>query len=233
MSHDHSAPPAPPPLTVDGPPPPPAPPEVKSSKLITTLAAFGAVAGLLIVIVFQWAQPKIEAHQAETIRDAIGEVLAHPQGVHSVFVYKGALVDSVPAGVDTTGLDKIYAGTDGDGRLKGYALTWAEPGFSDNVSVIFGYDPASQKLLGMKVLEQKETPGLGDKIVKDSAFVKGFAGALSPIKGIKRGTARTDEHQVDMITGATISSRAVITTINTRLEKLGPLIKAYRSGGAR
>ena len=36
-----------------------------------------------------------------------------------------------------------------------------------------------------------------------------------------------------MITGATISSRAVINTINHRLEKVDPLLKAYRYGGSR
>ena len=79
----------------------------------------------------------------------------------------------------------------------------------------------------MKVLENKETPGLGDKIEKDSAFVSGFEGVVPPLEGVKTGRGTGDESEVDMITGATISSRTVIEIINRRLESLGPMIDVY------
>lgn len=236
MSHDHTtAPPAPPaPTGATVTPLPGTPPPVKSSSLISTLTVFGAVAGALIVVVFQWAIPRIERHRAEVLQTAIKEVLGEPPTVRTVFVYKGQLTEALPAGVDSTGLDRVYLGAAADGTPKGFAITAGEAGFADVISLIFGYDPAGEKVLGMKVLEEKETPGLGDKIEKDSAFVNGFEGALSPMQGIKRTTAKTDPHQVDMITGATISSRAVINIINHRLEKVGPLLKGYtprRQGG--
>ena len=117
-------------------------------------------------------------------------------------------VDSLPAGVDSAGLDRVYLGLDAAGKPRGFAITAGEPGFADVINLIFGYEPASGKILGMKVLEEKETPGLGDRIEKDTAFVNGFSGPLAPIQGIKRTIAKTDPHQVDMITGATISSPA-------------------------
>jgi electron transport complex protein RnfG len=231
VSHDHSAPPqgasvTPLPHTLP-------PPEVKPHKLILTMAGFSAIAGVLIVVAFQSTKPRIEHNRAVVLAAAIDEVLAAPPTVRTVFVYNGALVDSLPAGVDSTGLDRVYLGLDQAGKPRGFAVTAGEPGFADVIDLIFGYDPASRKILGMKVLEEKETPGLGDRIEKDSAFVNGFSGPLAPIKGIKRTTAKTDPHQVDMITGATISSRAVINTINHRLEKVGPLLKGYRYGGSR
>jgi electron transport complex protein RnfG len=102
----------------------------------------------------------------------------------------------------------------------------AEAGFQDLVKVIFGYDPKTKQLLGMKVLESKETPGLGDKIEKDQAFVSQFAGAQVPLVGIKMGK-RSNPSEVVMITGATISSKAVIRIINNVLKRLGPLVDAY------
>jgi electron transport complex protein RnfG len=77
----------------------------------------------------------------------------------------------------------------------------------------------------MKVLEEKETPGLGDRIEKDTAFVGGFAGALTPLKGVKRGQSK-EPSDVDMITGATISSRTVIRAINKTLDRLRPALAA-------
>lgn len=229
MSHDHTVAPPPPETTVA--PPPGTPPPVKASALVGTLTIFAAVAGMLIVVVFQWAQPKIERHRAEVLQAAIKEVLGEPSAVHTEFVYRGRLVDALPAGVDSAALDRVYLGLDASGAPKGFAVTAGEPGFNDVISLIFGYDATSGKILGMKVLEEKETPGLGDRIEKDSSFGKGFTGALSPIKPVKRGSETGDKHEVDTITGATISSRAVINTINHRLEKIGPLLKGYRQGG--
>ncbi len=233
MSDHTAAPPAPPSSGSETPvtPLPGTPPQVKSTKLIVTLTAFGAIAGALIVTAFQLTKARIDRHKADVLQAAAKEVLGAPATVRTVFVYQGRLVDALPAGVDSAGLDRVYLGTDASGRAKGFAVTAGEPGFSDVINLIFGYEPASGRIIGMKVLEEKETPGLGDKIEKDTAFVHGFTGALSPIQGIKRTTEKTDPHQVDMITGATISSRAVINIMNHRLEKIGPLLKGYRQGG--
>lgn len=229
MSNDPTMTVEPPEATVV--PLPGTPPPVKPASLISSLTAFGAVAGALIVVVFSWTKPNIDRNKAQALQDAAKEVLAEPAAIRTVFVYKGQLVDSLPAGVDSAGLDRVYLGTDEQGNAKGFAITAGEPGFADVINLIFGYEPGTGKILGMKVIEEKETPGLGDKIEKDSLFVNGFEGALSPIKGVKRGTAHADKSQVDMITGATISSRAVINIINHRLEKVGPLLKGYRQGG--
>lgn len=233
MSHDHSGPPEGGATVTPLPQAAPPPPDVKPHKLILTMAGFSAIAGLLIVVAFQSTKPRIERNKAAVLAAAINEVLAAPPKVRTVFAYRGQLVDSLPAGVDSTGLDRVYLGLDENGQPRGFAITAGEPGFSDVIDLIFGYDSGSGKILGMKVLSEKETPGLGDKIEKDTAFVNAFSGPLAPLQGIKRTTAKTDPHQVDMITGATISSRAVINTINHRLEKVGPLLKAYRYGGSR
>jgi electron transport complex protein RnfG len=79
----------------------------------------------------------------------------------------------------------------------------------------------------MKVLESKETPGLGDKIEKDMDFVTAFDGVAAPIEGVKAGDGSGDPHEVDLITGATISSRTLIRIINNALERLEPMLDAY------
>ena len=67
----------------------------------------------------------------------------------------------------------------------------------------------------MEVLESRETPGLGDKIYKDAEFVGGFS-ALSvepEIVAVKKGT-KSQPNEIDAITGATISSKAIVRIIN-------------------
>jgi len=204
--------------------------DVPAARLVGTLAIAGAMAGMLIVTVFQWAQPRILAHQAQVLGAAIREVLHDPDHYQTLFVIDGALTAELPAGQDSTGLDRVYLGFDASGAPTGFAIVGAEPGFQDVIRLIFGYDAGRHRLLGMKVLENKETPGLGDKIEKDTTFAAGFAGVLSPIRGVKKGAGTDKDDEVDMITGATISSRAVIGIINHRLEQIGPLLEKYHAG---
>jgi electron transport complex protein RnfG len=203
--------------------------EVPSWRLILTLALAGAMAGLAIVVVFGWAEPRIEAHRAAALRAAIQEVLGGPERYETLFVVDGSLTAALPAGADSSGLDRIYAGYAADGRRMGFAIAGEKPGYQDIVGLIFGYDAESDELLGMKVLESKETPGLGDKIEKDSAFVSSFRGVVPLIEPVKAGEGTGGEHEVDMITGATISSRAVIEIINERMESMGPMIEAFKA----
>jgi len=211
----------------------PGPPQVAPGKLMATLAIAGALAGLAIVLVFQWADPQIQAHRAAALRAAVLEVLSEPASYQSLYVTPEGLSDMAPAGVDTVRAEKVFLGFDEVGDPVGYAVTGAEPGFQDFIHLIFGFDTDGQRLLGMKVLESKETPGLGDKIYKDMDFVSGFQGVEAPIVGVKMGAATGAANEVDMITGATISSRTVIEIINDRVEALGGAMEAHAATGPR
>ena len=207
--------------------------DVSAVKLIGTLALAGAIAGLLIVVVFQWAQPRILAHQAEVLRAAVLEVLGAPAHYETLFVVGDELTADLPVGADSSAFEQVFLGFAEDGSPAGFAIVGQEPGFQDVIRLIFGYDPVSGRILGMKVLESKETPGLGDKIEKDSSFVSAFAGTATPLEGVKRGAGRGTAGEIDLITGATISSRAVISIINQRLEQLDPLLERYRAEGTK
>lgn len=207
--------------------------DVPAWRLTTTLAVAGALAGLAIVVVYQWAEPKIQAHRAEVLREAIREVLAEPAGYDTLYVTDAGLSETLPAGARAEDVDQVYVGYDDSGRRTGFAIPGAEPGFQDLIHLIFGYDATEDRVLGMRVLENKETPGLGDKIVKDSTFVAGFDGVDAPLSGVKPGAGSDAADEVDMITGATISSATVIDIINHRIEALDPLLEAWTPEGER
>jgi electron transport complex protein RnfG len=204
----------------------PVQPSTSAVRLIATLAFAGAVAGMAIVVVFAWAKPRIEAHQAMVLAQAITEVLGGPARYETIYIQDGRLT---PQPADTTGLDRVYVGYDEADQPVGVAMVAEEAGFQDIIRLIFGYDPASGDVLGMKVLESKETPGLGDKIEKDSSFVGEFDDVGTPLVGVKPDRASGDHAEVVMITGATISSRAIINIINHRLEVLGDPVSTYWS----
>jgi electron transport complex protein RnfG len=212
---------------MSGPPPIQPKPDVPAWRLLATLGVAGAAAGFLLVFVFQLTAPIIERNKAERLAAAVQEVLKAPHRYDTLYVVDEALTAEIPSGADPADYQQVYRGLTESGVPVGYAIASGEPGFQDIVRVIFGYDPATDALLGMKVLESKETPGLGDKIEKDSAFVSQFDGVLAPLEGVKPREGTGDPHEIDMITGATISSRTVIKVINNALARLEPLLDSY------
>ncbi|MBM3267034.1 MAG: FMN-binding protein [Candidatus Sericytochromatia bacterium] len=192
------------------------------------LGVSGAIAGLLIAGVFGAAEPTILANRQARLEKAVVEVLASPEKFERLYVIGGGLAREVPAGTDPKGIESVYLGYGPQGKRLGFAVVAAGPGFQDTIRLIYGYDPAGKRLTGMKVLESKETPGLGDKIEKDASFVGQFVGRLAPLLGVKPKAKGSDEpNAIVMITGATISSRAIVRIINTSLARMGPMLHGY------
>jgi electron transport complex protein RnfG len=207
--------------------------QVHPARLVSTLSVAGMVMGLLLVSVHRVTEPAILAHKERVLQEAIREVLGDPARHDVLYVLDGGLARELPEGSSEAGVERVFLGFDESDRPMGYAIQAGEPGFQDTIGLIFGFDPASGRVLGMKVLESKETPGLGDKIEKDEEWVALFQGRQAPLTGVKpgRGTG-TDPSEVDLITGATISSRAIVRIINNALERLGPALQAHAAGGA-
>ena len=183
-----------------------------SLRLVLTLAIAGLVSGVAIIGIYESTLPTITANKARELREAVFKVLPGVSQMQAL-VYR----DSEVIVVEKPDKDEpvIYGGYDEQGDFVGYAMPAAGPGFQDTIAILYGYNPAEKIVVGMEVLESRETPGLGDKIYKDAVFVAGFS-ALSvepEIFAVKKGT-KSQPNEIDAITGATISSKAVVRIIN-------------------
>jgi electron transport complex protein RnfG len=207
---------------------PEAPAEVRVStfRLVATLAVAGALAGLLIVLVNLHTKPIIDEYRAEQLRLAVYEVLPGVAHYRTLYRVDDKLVPEVPAGAKESDFRQAYIGYDENGELIGAAVSRGESGFADVVLVIFGFEPDTGILLGKKVLESKETPGLGDKIFKDLDFVQQFFDRpQTPLTAVKAGTGKGLPGEIDAITGATISSKVVVSIINNGVADWRPLLQ--------
>ena len=204
-------------------------PNVSSLRLLATLGGAGALAGFLIVSAYTATLPGIEANRAATIDLAIREVLPRVDRYETLYVNGGALTPEAPQADPTHRPEKLYAGFDASGTLVGFAAAVHEPGFQEPIEILFGFDPRTTTTLGLAILMSRETPGLGDKI-QDARWRAQFGGRMLPLAGIKTGGAETDG-TIHMVTGATISSRAVIAAVNKGVEHWMPLVTRYLQGG--
>jgi len=199
-------------------------------KLLLTLGVAGATSGLLIATLWTALLPKIERYRSNELRKAINEVLETPARSDTLYLINGALTIAPPGDAAATP-QRIYRGFDGAGAPIGYAIEAVGPGFSENIRLLVGYDAARRQLLGIKVLDSKETPGIADGILKPE-FTGQFKQANVPVVGVKPSPKAPDKGAVVMITGATISSRAIVKAINTALARWHPLIARYEATAA-
>ena len=210
----------------------PAERQVSTFRLVATLAVAGILAGILIALVNQHTKPIIDAYRAEQLRISVYEVLPRAVRYNTYYLVDGRLSAELPAGAKESDYKRVYAGYDEADEPVGVALSRGESGFQDVILVIFGYDPLTTTLSGMKVLESKETPGLGDKIFKDQPWVdQFFAGPQTPLIPVKPGSGKGRPGEVDTITGATISSKAVMAIINNAIAEWRPVLDEGLTAG--
>lgn len=105
-----------------------------------------------------------------------------------------------------------YKAYDKDRRLLGVAFKTSGKGYSSIIDTLVAMTKEG-KINAIKILSQNETPGLGAGIV-ESSFTGKFAN--KNIQGLD---------QVQAITGATISSQAVIDSVKKNAEEIIALIK--------
>ena len=183
-----------------------------SLRLVLTLAIAGLVSGIAIIGIYESTLSTITANKARELREAVFKVLPGVTKMQAL-VYRGETI----VVVDAPDKDEpvVYGGYDEQGDFVGYAMPGAGPGFQDTIALLYGYIPSEKIVVGMEVLESRETPGLGDKIYKDMDFVNEFSAlSIEPeIVTVKKGTG-TAPNEVDAITGATISAKAVVRIIN-------------------
>jgi len=191
---------------------PPDTSEVSSARLVVTLAVAGLISGVAIIGIYEVTLPTITTNKARELREAVFKVVPGVTQMQKLVYRNGELIPSREIG---EGEQPVYGGYDDDGSFVGYAIPGSGPGFQDIIGLLYGYQPDRQLVTGMEVLESRETPGLGDKIYKDANFVANFKElVIEPeIVVVKKGK-KSNSNEVDAITGATISSKAVVRIIN-------------------
>lgn len=211
-----------------------APPQTPSFAMIRTLGGIAMLAGFLVAVVFQWTKPIIEENKRIAIEQAIFQVVPFATSRVNFILGSDGLYTAEEQNAKG---ETIYAAYDVNGQLKGVALEAAATGYQDVIRILYGYGTDCQCVTGIKVLKMAETPGLGDKIAFDPAFLRNFEaldGRLdlekqtleNEIVAVRHG-AKLYAWQIDSISGATISSKAIGRMINQSGQRMFPLIQKH------
>jgi len=100
-----------------------------------------------------------------------------------------------------------------DGEKAGYAFMASGSGYGGNIDILVGLD-SGFGIKGVSILSQTETPGVGNRIT-ESSFTDQFKGLSASDIALK-----SEGGKIDAITGATISSRAVVDAIKEKMVEI-------------
>lgn len=211
-------------------------------NMAVVMTAIAVVAAGILGWVNSITEEPIAQKNAQTVSD----------GIRSVIVGDRDIEFNVAPAQERNGF-VFHKVTDTAGRFLGTAVESADPnGFGGNLKIMVGFD-AEGYILGYKVLEHSETPGLGAQA--DDWFRQPVeAGSVSGSKladvvfgaPVKAGnhniiglnpaddvmTVSKDGGQVDAITASTITSRAFLRAVNAAYKELFGYTAADAVSGA-
>jgi electron transport complex protein RnfG len=205
--------------------------QTSAMSIYRAIVGIGVFCALVIVIVFQSTADRIRENQARFLAAAISEVLP---ATRSTVAVDRAESGQLEATTESPALP-VFLSFDENARLIGAVITGEGMGYQDNIRVLYSYSFNKNAIVGFKILDSKETPGLGDRVEIEPHFIANFealdvrlndAGdALNnPIVTVKQGE-KTDPWQIDGITGATITSEAIGNILNDSANVWAPILK--------
>lgn len=168
----------------------------------------GFIALLCTIIsagIFFLTKDKIDAVIAAQQRELLLQVI--PQDYFNNNLLESAVI---PQDKNLEGIQKIYFAKK-DGNVSAYAYeTTAPDGYSGDIRLLVGLDPKGE-VLGVRVIEHHETPGLGDKIERRiSNWILGFTNQPINEHNLSEWAVKKDGGKFDQFSGATITPRAVV-----------------------
>lgn len=149
-------------------------------------------------------KPKIDALAKETQEKAKQEVLSTAKNFSEE--------KAAPEGVDLPEGTAYYEGTLEDGSLAGYVVSTSAKGYGGDIKVMVGID-TNGAVTGVNILSINETVGLGMNAQKPE-FLEQYKGRSGQI-GVAKNNPKEDEIQA--LTGATITSKAMTSAVNSAL----------------
>jgi len=196
-----------------------------------TLVGVAVGCGLVIAGFFESTRAPIAANRAAMLQTAIDTVLPGSIEIAPLVMNRAAVLEETEDAL----VADAYLARDSNGEVVGFAIPATGVGYQDRIRLLWGFDPRRQQLTGYVVLENRETPGLGARIATDPAFLAQFRevqllegeGSIGkpPLTVVPTGTARTPG-EIDALTGATVSTRAVVDIVNRSISQWLPLLTA-------
>ncbi len=192
-------------------------------KMVVVLTVLAALSGGLLAAVRHGTSEQIEMQQLQFVKGpAIKEILSGASN--------DPISDRFTLPVDETEKTFFVGKFDGKANTVAFEGT-GRGGYGGDVGLMIGVNLDTDKIVGVAVTTHSETPGLGARAKTDPKFTEQFEG-LPATETIR---IADDGGPINALSGATITSRAVVSGVDNALEQYQDMkprimeeIKAFR-----
>lgn len=185
-------------------------------RVTLILLAVAAAVALMLSAVNEVTAPRIQEQKEQAVITAMQQVLPAEE--------YAAIENLSQLGLDAM-ITQVYQAKAG-GADAGYCVEVTSSGYGGDIEMVVGVD-MEDKVTNVNIVSMSETPGLGSK-AQDAAFLDQFQGKMDGLTVKTNGGA--GENQVDAVTGATVSSKAVTSGVQAALKAVQQIKGAASNG---
>ena len=170
--------------------------------------------GLLIAVTNAALAPRIEQNKIDKLNSLMRGLLKEAEKFEPIAEFE---IESAKSKKVKT---NVYKALSESNECVGWAFNCQGPGFADKIELVVAVDKDFEKITGFDCLASNETPGFGDRI-KLPYYRNQFAGApAGQLQLVKTGSAEKIDGEIVAVTGATVSSEAVVKIINNSIPQV-------------
>lgn len=181
----------------------------------------------LVLLVIAAVCTALLAFTNQLTKDKIKAINTENENKAKAAVFTDAKTFSGAKTVSSGGADQIYyEAADSTGKLLGYVFPMTVKSYGGNLSCMVGISLKDSRVTGVKITDINDTAGLGMK-AKEPNFLAQF---VHKAEGVLVNKTKKSDTEIQAITGATITSKAVTGAVNGAFEAYDQL-KAGGSNG--
>lgn len=179
------------------------------------LAGFAIGATSLVVLTEDQTHDQIIDNERQTLLNAINAVISG--GQYNNEILADTLILGSNKQLGTKEVSTVYRARKNDEPVAVVLTSIAPNGYNGKIKLLLGINYDGH-LTGVRVIQHKETPGLGDKIdLKKADWILNFTGLSLSNPDESRWKVKKDGGEFDQFTGATITPRAVVSAVKNAL----------------
>lgn len=179
-------------------------------RLSLTLFAITSIVAVLLAVANYFTSPII----SEAAKNRLNHSLSRLMG-EATFEQVSGFKDEIKLSGTTIPVLAVYEAKGFNGESMGYCVRTTPQGYSEVIDLMVAIDEDGT-VIGTDILSIGDTPGVGMKVDSDRDFRESVLGCFDLIEAVK--TAPKNKSQVQVISGATVSSKAYINGVNAAIE---------------
>ncbi len=180
-------------------------------RMALTLFGITAVVGVMLALVHSFTAPIVERSAEERLHESLNALMEDAAEFEEVEEFEKMVV----LGEARVPVQEVYTALDAAAQPIGYCVRVTPNGYSDVIDMMVAIDQEGA-VKSVRILSIADTPGIGMKVESNETFRFSVNGLTDTAKIVK--TTPTEKEEIQVISGATVSSSAYINGVNAAIE---------------